>query len=281
MYSSVMIMKLSMFSGENLQSLLKEVDYYVEVMNQLNQKRMMPYLLHYRETISTIIDKGHCTGSHSNTIGLCKGDSACAVDDQRQEEDMFINRVLQSFWCGHAQRCHHYTKKTSELQSVGQYYKLMMSFYSALNSFRGVHNNNGNGSQFRKVRGSQFPKVEDTFEDAMAVLKPAAKLSPWNFQNKVHLLEAEMFSFEKRYDEARTSYAAAITSSCASRFVHEQGLSFELSGLHCKKIGDSHTALDLLQRAKTCYQQWGSQMKVESINQQIEKVNIFCNQGPT
>ena len=133
------------------------------------------------------------------------------------------------------------------------------SQYSALNSFRGVKNKNGSGSKFLKVR--------DTFKDAITILKPAAELSPWNFRNKLHLLEAQMFSFDEKNVEAKASYAAAIASSCASRFIHEQGLACELAGLHYKKIGESETALHLLQRAKECYQSWGSQMKVESIAQ--------------
>ena len=136
---------------------------------------------------------------------------------------------------------------------------LRPSQYSALNSFRGVKNKNGSGSQFLKVK--------DTFNDAITVLRPAAELAPSNFCNKVHLLEAQMFSFDKKNAEAKVSYAAAISSSCASRFIHEQGLACELAGLHYTKIGEPETALHLLQRAKECYQSWGSQMKVESITQ--------------
>merc|ERR1711957_1075057 len=102
------------------------------------------------------------------------------------------------------------------------------------NSFRGIRNSNGNGSQFCRLK--------DVFDDAITALKPAAELSAWNYRNKVFLLEAEMLSFEKRNDEARSSYAAAISSSCSSRFVHEQGLACELAGLHYKKIGDTHAA---------------------------------------
>ena len=42
-------------------------------------------------------------------------------------------------------------------------------------------------------------------------------------KDKVHLIEAEMNSLEYRLNEAKASYAAAITSARCSRFVHEQG----------------------------------------------------------
>jgi len=146
-----------------------------------------------------------------------------------------------------------------------------MIFYSAINSFRGVQNNNGTGSHFCHVK--------NTFTDAMTALKPAAELSGWNFRNKVFLLEAEMLSFENRNDEARSSYAAAISSSRSSRLVHEQGLACELAGLHYKKIGAASAAMELLERAKDCYEQWGSQMKVDFIDQQIEKMYSVHNQA--
>jgi len=265
LYNSLFIIKTAIFSGENLQALLMEVDYHLEVMNRFHHTLLLPYLLGYRETISILIDKGHSTGSQSNTAYPPGGDSTSgAVEAHRRKEVMFMNRTLQSFWCGYSQRCHHYGKKAVELQSGVLFNKLLMSFYFALNSFRGIKNKNGNGSQFLKVK--------DAFKAAITALKPAAELSPWNFQNKVYLLEAEMFSFEGRDTEARSSYAAAITSSCSSRFVHEQGLACELAGLHYFKIGEAEAALEFLQQAKECYQRWGSQMKVESITQQMGKV---------
>ena len=41
---------------------------------------------------------------------------------------------------------------------------------------------------------------------------------------QLHLLEAENFSFHNNHEEAKASYAAAITSARCSRFIHEQAL---------------------------------------------------------
>ena len=106
----------------------------------------------------------------------------------------------------------------------------------------------------------------------MLALRTAKELSPWNFSNKVHILEAEMYSFERKGKDAISSYAAAITSSRYSNYVHEEGLACELAGLHYKKTSETQTALDFFQRAKECYVQWGSQVKVESITQQMERL---------
>ena len=137
-------------------------------------------------------------------------------------------------------------------------------FYSALNAFRGIKNNNGNGSQFLKAR----PQYNEAIKD----LRAAAVLSPHNFKNKVELLEAELHSFEKKNEEAAASYAAAIASAQSSRFTHEQGLACELAGLHHKKIGQKEVALDYFRQARECYNLWGSELKVDAVTQHMEQL---------
>ena len=51
-----------------------------------------------------------------------------------------------------------------------------------------------------------------------------------------------------------------------------QGLAYELAGIHYTKIDEPQTALDFFNQAKKCYLKWGSELKVDSINQKIEKI---------
>ena len=137
----------------------------------------MPYLTAYRETISILIDKGETTSPQNgknNPLEEAVPDSLYA---QRHNETMYFNRAMQSFWLGYATRCHHYAKKALEMKLLGRHNKLMILFYAALNSFRGIKNTNGNGSQFAKVK--------PLFKDAITALRSAAELSPCNFSNKV------------------------------------------------------------------------------------------------
>mmetsp|Transcript_29918 Transcript_29918/g.63460 ORF Transcript_29918/g.63460 Transcript_29918/m.63460 type:complete len:393 (-) Transcript_29918:234-1412(-) len=264
-YNSIHLIRTALLGGQNLSTLLNETDYHLEVMTRFRNKLMMPYISAYRETISTLIDRGQSTGSQNRiTKNVEKTMASNAVYAQRCNETIYVNKALQSFWLGYSQRCHHYSKKVLEMHLVGRHNKLMILFYAALNAFRGIKNNNGSGSQFLKVK--------PLYKDAISALRSAAELSPWNFSNKVYLLDAELHSFERRYEEAKSSYAAAITSSCTSGYVHEHGLACELAGRHYKKIGEAQTALDFFQRSKQCYIRWGSQMKVESIIRQMENV---------
>jgi len=82
-------------------------------------------------------------------------------------------------------------------------------------------------------------------------------------------LEAELKSHGGKHDEAMTSYVASIGSAKASGFINEQGLACELAGNHCKKVGDMSGAENYLIQARMCYTEWGSQMRVESIDRQL------------
>ena len=82
-------------------------------------------------------------------------------------------------------------------------------------------------------------------------------------------MEAELKSHEGKHDEAMAFYVASIGSAKASGFINEQGLACELAGNHCKKIGDMGGAENFLIQARMCYTEWGSQMRVKSIDRQL------------
>jgi len=264
-FNSIHTARNAFLSGQHLSTLLKEIDYYLQVMTQFRNKIPMPYLRAYRETISILIDKGHSTGSQNKTTGH-NGNAATpnAVNAERCNETVYFNHILQSFWLGQSERCYHYSKKVLEFQFLGSHNRLMILFYAALNAFRGLNNKNGSGSKFTKAK--------TLFEEAMSVLRPSLELSPLNFSNKVYLLEAEMLSLEKKHQEATSLYAAAITSACSAGYVHEHGLACELAGHHYKKIGEENIAFDFFQQSKRSYMRWGSQMKVASITRKIEDI---------
>jgi hypothetical protein len=152
-------------------------------------------------------------------------------------------------------------------------------------------------------------KLETLTKKAIGMLKTAAIYSSLNFGNKVrsnqsifdvllssltqhdtshfsrptiaqfipqvHLLEAEQFSVQDEHSKARASYLAAIDSARNSGFFHEQGLACELAGHHCKNVGDGSGAWNYFDQAKRCYTEWGSQLTVEKITQQLDLLSEY------
>ncbi len=138
---------------------------------------------------------------------------------------------------------------------------VIVLFYHGLNSFKLLKKNNTNRN--RKIS-----------KNAIAVLEAAAEHSKWNYQNKVYLLEAELFSFEGRLQRAQNLYTAAIEASASSKFIHEQGLAYELAAFHNEKSGNASKAWEYFNQAKSCYAQWGSRMKVEFIENQLARFQV-------
>lgn len=96
-----MFARASVLGGENLQSLLEEVDYHLEVMVQMRNTISLPYVSAYRETVSLLIDKGENTMNKPNGILDCETKSQNPVYEQRHAETICLNKKLQAFWLGH------------------------------------------------------------------------------------------------------------------------------------------------------------------------------------
>ena len=47
----------------------------------------------------------------------------------------------------------------------------------------------------------------------------------------------------------------------------------EFAAFHCLKYGEHEEARKLFKEAKGCYQRWGSQMKMEYVDRQLEIVD--------
>jgi len=102
-------------------------------------------------------------------------------------------------------------------------------------------------------------------------MKEAAANSDWNFTNKLRLLEAEQQCLTKHHRRAIDLYKASIESAKRSGFIHEQGLACEKAGFYFKdKNSDSEKALEYFKQARQCYEQWGSSMKVDFIQNEID-----------
>ena len=92
---------------------------------------------------------------------------------------------------------------------LGGYARIMITCYAALNSFRGLRNRNG--------IGSQYARMKSTVKDAIASMRSTAENCHLNFGNKLYLLEAgELHSFDSNNQEVQASYVASITCAKSS-----------------------------------------------------------------
>jgi hypothetical protein len=217
----------------------------------------------WHETISMIIAKPGSTKS-------------LLADDMSSEKEfldsmMFFN-TIQSFWLGHHGRCLYFAQKMSRHQPVLR--TIQMHFYGAISCFHGP-------KKYATNRQLQL-FVKEAMEAIKGELPlfgpkelPADLSDSRNYLNKLLLLEAEVLSTKSKDDmKARTKYIASITRAKAAKLIHEEGLAYELAALHCIRNKDTEDALQYFQKALSCYELWGSQLKVDSMKDQLKKLQL-------
>jgi hypothetical protein len=257
-FNSVFLVRNALLSGENLFCLRNEIDYHLDVMTRFKHTLFKDPLLAFRETISKIIGNTQSSSAENKNTENLAFDT---LNHHRSNAFTYFNTVLQSFWLGYSDRCDYSAKRALTMKLLGSQNWLLVLFYAALNAFR--INTNGNRSR------SQVSNVRKLYNDAITEMRAFATLSPSNYNGKVLLLKAEMHSFKNKVDVATAKYSEAVAAFSSSRYVHEQGLACELAGFHYIRIDQPETALDFFQQAKDCYTQWGSDVKVAFITQQI------------
>lgn len=249
----------SIISGEReLTLLLKDIDYHLHLLQTYKSETTRRWLLDCRETVSLLIDKGEATIIEATE---CSG----AGDDTLDLEMFYFNRAFQSFWLGFRERCYHFTQKCCVLfPPPGRLYGAQIRFYHGLNLI----------DMLRKKSNSPRRKEVD---EVIALMKIAVSHADSNFRNKLELLEAEKHGLDARHSQAVKLYDAAIASAKSSKFIHEQGLACEKAGFYYKKIRDIRNALDYFQQARACYEEWGSKVKVEAIQREMDGLNVrYC-----
>ena len=119
-------------------------------------------------------------------------------------------------------------------------------------------------------------KSKDAALKAIAAVKDIASSSEWNFAGKYHLLEAEVRAVEivpATHINIMALYDSSIAHAKQSRFIHEEGLACEKAGLYCKKLQDYARARNYFNRARVCYSEWGSNVKVAFIQNELNNLD--------
>ena len=109
---------------KDLTSLLKEMDYYLHQLETYKSEMARYCLLCYRETISTLIDKGQTTAI---TARLAYAD----VSDPGNKllEVFYFHQVFRNFWLGYSERCQHYVHKYGEILRPRHFESYIIKFY--------------------------------------------------------------------------------------------------------------------------------------------------------
>ncbi|KAK1733892.1 putative AAA ATPase [Skeletonema marinoi] len=255
-FCAVQLVNYSIISGEKeLTSLLKDIDYYLHLLETYKSEVSKNYLLNSRETVSMLIDKGEATSIEAKeNLGDVTDPGNIILDT------FYCHQVLRNFWLGYGERCRHFAKKGFARIPQGRYFFHIIKFYYGLSLLEMLK---------KKLNSARQKEVEEIIES----MKVAVKHADSNIRNKLELLQAELHGLGARHNEAVALYNAAIASAKKSKFIHEQGLACERAGLYYKKMGCTRDALVHFQQAHACYKEWGSSVKVGAIQRELDGFN--------
>ena len=90
-------------------SLLKEIDYYLHLLKTYKSELAMKMIMFYRETVSTLIDRGERNGIEANLL------SNDTEQGRKLLEVFYFNAVFRNYWLGYTERCHHFAQKSFAL----------------------------------------------------------------------------------------------------------------------------------------------------------------------
>eukprot|EP00566_Odontella_aurita_P013190 CAMPEP_0113587878 /NCGR_PEP_ID=MMETSP0015_2-20120614/35175_1 /TAXON_ID=2838 /ORGANISM="Odontella" /LENGTH=459 /DNA_ID=CAMNT_0000493631 /DNA_START=1 /DNA_END=1380 /DNA_ORIENTATION=- /assembly_acc=CAM_ASM_000160 len=99
----------------------------------------------------------------------------------------------------------------------------------------------------------------------MEQMKRWALSSPWNFQHKLELMNAEYAFLDGDVVSATNMYKSAVDTAAKHRFVHEQAVALERAGIFHLEQGNPANASALFKRACTCYSKWGASSKTKHV----------------
>eukprot|EP00984_Skeletonema_dohrnii_P028978 scaffold19263_cov118-Skeletonema_dohrnii-CCMP3373.AAC.1 len=117
----------------------------------------------------------------------------------------------------------------------------------------------------RKSRDAQYQYWIARGNESKLTLKRWVQSSPWTFENKWCLLEAEEAFSHNDYEAAKSFYKQAISSAKLHKFVHEEALAYELAAYFHLELGEMEQSMEYFLAAHDRYNEWGAVGKCNSL----------------
>ena len=115
-------------ADRDLTSLLKEIDYYLLLLGTYKNELAKKFILCYRETVSTLIDKGDKTGIEAK-LSQSDVETCDLAQGNKLQEAFYFQRMFRNYWRGYTERFHYYTQKYLSISNGRFFYNYNIKFY--------------------------------------------------------------------------------------------------------------------------------------------------------
>ena len=170
----------------------------------------------------------------------------------------FNKLILSYYFQDYKQAIEHANEARERLESVLAKFEIPNHhFYEALTLL----------AMYPDARKADRRKMMKRVRGNLRKLKKWAKDAEENYLHKYQLVNAERLRVLGRQDEARMEYDRAIAGATANRYIHEEGLAYEIAGrfyLHERSEG---LAEFHLKAAYNAYREWGAKAKLRNLEQ--------------
>mmetsp|Transcript_22443 Transcript_22443/g.66548 ORF Transcript_22443/g.66548 Transcript_22443/m.66548 type:complete len:130 (+) Transcript_22443:3761-4150(+) len=102
-------------------------------------------------------------------------------------------------------------------------------------------------------------------EKRLKLFKKSAKHATANCQQKILLIEAELFACRKQRENASKLFEDAIAKAEEHKFICDEAMAHERAWLFFESIGDSFKASRHHVRAYNCFLEWGAEAKAQEL----------------
>lgn len=134
-------------------------------------------------------------------------------------------------------------------------------------------------ASFNLARHTHQVKWRSMGEKSLEKMLKWEKLSTWNFEHKVKLLQAELHYLNGDLESADVAYRASIMSAREHKFLHREALAYELHGIFCIENQMIDKGRGQLDKAIDKYKQWGAFKKASELQLFMDSVGTTLLQG--
>ena len=244
----------ALLCGQNLLTSEKECAALIHDIHQLRQLPAVLSMISNHVSILTLIGS-NCDSEHKLNKPLFYLLNVNSHDGLLQHalssrlvgplQQCYFDRLHNAFWLGNYKEAAEYADKYDKCeQKVSKFPDLYKTFYQGISAFR-----------LARLDGTSW---KETGKIALSQYQTWVKYSEWNWENKMLLLEAELNSSEGELEVAKCKYQESVESAQKHKFVNEEGLARELSGMFYEENGNKEEAMKQFQYARACYEKWGA-----------------------
>lgn len=118
---------------------------------------------------------------------------------------------------------------------------------------------------YKSLNEGDKRKYLKVFKSHLKDMKMWAEGCPENFSQHYHLMKAELFSIQNKFEQALQSYEKAIQLAGENSFRHIEGIANERAATFCMDAGLENQSRFYVEAAWNAYQRWGAPTKCKKL----------------